>query len=111
MFKRSKNGRCVECGTKVSQRPARVEFHGQEIYLLHPSVCNPCLLNTCEKYAVPCANCGDPIPPYSQVGVLKGNAGENHFVHMTAACCTVGSAFHGYWGKGKLSRYVEIEAC
>jgi len=30
---------------------------------------------------------------------------------MTASCQTAGSAFHGYWGKGKLHNFVEIEAC
>jgi len=30
---------------------------------------------------------------------------------MTTSCLTSGSAFHGYWGKGKLHKFVEIEAC
>ena len=45
------------------------------------------------------------------VGVLKGNDGEKQFVHMTTSCLTVGSACHGYWGKGQLLDFLEIEAC
>ena len=88
-----------------------MEFQGQDIHLFHPVLCVNCLENTCEQHAAVCANCGEAIPPYSQVGVLKGNNRENQFVHMTTSCLTVGSAFHGYWGKGRLYNFVEIEAC
>lgn len=111
MIENVKTTRCMECGKEVSQLPATVEFHGQEIHLFDPIVCAPCLRNLCEKYSTRCANCGEPIPPYSQVGVLKGDDGEKCCVHMTGACSTVGSAFHGYWGKGKLREFIQIEAC
>ena len=102
---------CAECRTEVDSFPTTMEFRGQEVYLFHPVLCVKCLENICERHATVCANCGETIPPYSQVGVLKGNNGENQFVHMTTSCLTVGSAFHGYWGKGKLHKIVEIEAC
>ena len=102
---------CVECETEVESFPTTMEFRGQEIHLFHPTLCVSCLENICERHATVCANCGEVIPPYSQVGVLKGNGGQNQFVHMTTFCLTAGSAFHGYWGKGKLRNFVEIEAC
>lgn len=102
---------CVECGYRVSSRPTAAVYQGQEIHLFHPVVCEKCLLKLCQQYSTVCANCGGTIPPYSQVGVLKGDGREKQFVHMTTACSTVGSAFHGYWGKGKLHKFVEIEAC
>ena len=102
---------CTECRVKVASFPTTMEFQGQEICLFHPVLCVNCLENICERHATVCVNCGEAIPPYSQVGVLKGNGGEYYFVHMTTSCLTVGSAFHGYWGKGKLHDFVEIEAC
>lgn len=102
---------CQECGGKVLTRPTVIEYHGQEIFLFTPVVCPECLLQLCEQYSIPCANCGGWIPPFSQVGVLKADGGEKQFVHMTTTCSTVGSAFHGYWGKGELREFVEIEAC
>ena len=111
MSEKAKVAHCTECGVAVAMAPTTVEFHGQEIHLFDPVVCAPCLRNLCETYSTFCANCGEPIPPYSQVGVLKGDEGNKCFVHMTAACSTVGSAFHGYWGKGKLREFIEIEAC
>lgn len=101
----------MECGVEVSTSPTSIAFHNQEIHLFDPVVCASCLQSLCEKYSTQCANCGEPIPPYSQVGVLKGDDGERQFVHMTTTCSTVGSAFHGYWGKGKLREFIEIEAC
>lgn len=102
---------CEECGKEVGEVPTLVEYEGQEIFLFNPVVCAPCLLRLCEKYSVPCANCGGVIPPFSQVGVLKAEGMSTQFVHMSTTCSTVGSAFHGYWGKGKLHNFVEIEAC
>lgn len=102
---------CTECGITVEGLPTTVEFRGQEIYLFYPITCIKCLKKICEEYATVCVNCDEAIPPYSQVGVLKKNNGENQFVHMTTSCLTVGSAFHGYWGKGKLHNFMEIEAC
>ena len=102
---------CTECRAKVESFPTTIEFRGQEICLFHPVLCVSCLKNICERYSTVCVNCGGVIPPYSQVGVLKGNCGENQFIHMTTSCLTVGSAFHGYWGKGKLHSFVEVEAC
>jgi len=102
---------CSECGCLSLELPTSVEYQGQEIHLFNPVVCSSCLLSLCEKYSVECANCGNMIPPYSQVGVLKGDRGEKSFVHMTTQCSTVGSAFHGYWGKGNLHDFVEVEAC
>lgn len=102
---------CSECGCGVVDLPTTVEYQEQEIYLFSPVVCEKCLLALCEIYSVECANCGKMIPPYSQVGVLKGDAGANSFVHMTTQCSTVGSAFHGYWGKGKLHDFIQVEAC
>lgn len=107
----SDSGICSECGCEAVSLPTSVEYQGQEIHLFHPVVCGKCLLALCEKYSVECVNCGKMIPPYSQVGVLKGDAGEKSFVHMTAQCSSVGSAFHGYWGKGKLHNFVQVEAC
>jgi hypothetical protein len=88
-----------------------VEFDGQEIHVFDPVFCASCLLSLCERYSVDCANCGGKIPPYSQVGVLKTETGASHFVHMTTACSTVGSAFHGYLGKGSLGDFYQVEAC
>ncbi len=102
---------CSECKAKVPERPTVIDFEGQEIFLFHPVVCAACLTSLCERYATVCANCGGAIPPYSQVGVLKDDSGGRQFVHMSTACHTVGSAFHGYWGRGKLHQFVEIEAC
>ena len=102
---------CSECGCGVASLPTTVEYQEQEIHLFNPVVCGKCLLSLCEKYSVECGNCGKMIPSYSQVGVLKGDAGENSFVHMTTQCSTVGSAFHGYWGKGKLHNFIQVEAC
>ena len=111
MGHRISNLSCSECEIGVESLPTTMEFQGQDIHLFHPVLCVNCLENTCEQYATVCANCGEAIPPYSQVGVLKGNNRENQFVHMTTSCLTVGSAFHGYWGKGKLHNFLEIEAC
>ena len=102
---------CTECRVEVRSSPTVLEFKGQEICVFHPVLCVGCLTNICEQYATVCVNCGKTIPPYSQVGVLKGNGGKNHFVHVTTGCLTVGSAFYGYWGKGKLYNFTEIEAC
>lgn len=102
---------CSECGTEISQLPTVIEFDHQEIHVFDPVFCASCLLSLCERYSVECANCGGKIPPYSQVGVLKTEAGASQYVHMTTVCSTVGSAFHGYWGKGALGNYVQVEAC
>ncbi len=102
---------CSDCGAKVQASPTVINFREQEIYLFHPVICVGCLTKTCEQHSTICANCDEIILPYSQVGVLKGNNRKNHFVHMTTSCLTVGSAFHGYWGKGQLLKFVEIEAC
>ena len=111
MSDRTSDSSCVECGMMVGPLPTRTNFKEQEIYLFHPVLCKPCLLDLCKRYSIACVNCSETIPPYSQVGVLKGNHGENQFVHMTTSCQTAGSAFHGYWGKGELHNFVEIEAC
>lgn len=109
--KYSQTDHCHECGTEVSHRPTVVEFDRQEIHVFDPAFCVSCLLSLCERYAVECANCGRKIPPYSQVGVLKTESGASQFVHMTAVCSTVGSAFHGFLGKGSLGDFVQVEAC
>jgi hypothetical protein len=109
--KNSQTALCSECGSEISQLPTVVEFDRQEIHVFDPVLCASCLLSHCERYSVECANCGGKIPPYSQVGVLKTEAGSSQFVHMTTVCSTVGSAFHGYWGKGVLGDYVQVEAC
>jgi len=102
---------CQECRTSVSEVPTIIEYQGEEIFLFDPVVCEPCLHKLCERYSTQCANCGGCIPPYSQVGVLKGNGGRTQVVHMTTSCTTVGSAFYGYWGKGQLRNFIQIEAC
>ena len=102
---------CADCGAKVGSLPTIVKSQGQEIYLFHPVLCVSCLRYVCKKYSTICVNCDQSILPYSQVGVLKGNDGKNQFIHMTTSCLTSGSAFHGYWGKGRLYNFVEIEAC
>lgn len=109
--KNSQTALCSECGTEVSELPTVIEFDRQEIHVFDPVCCASCLLSLCERYSVECANCGGKIPPYSQVGVLKTETGASQFVHMTTVCSTVGSAFHGYWGKGALGNYVQVEAC
>jgi len=108
---RKVNPPCSECGGAVNNRPTRIEYHGEEIFLFDPVVCAPCLQSLCERFSVECANCGGTIPPFSQVGVLKADNGERQFVHMTTRCTTVGSAFHGYWGRGQLGSFVQVEAC
>ena len=102
---------CSKCNGPVNETPTAVEFSGQEVFLFDPVICKTCLLELCEKYYVPCANCGGVIPPFSQVGVLKGNCGESLFVHMTTTCSSAGSAFHGYLGKDDIRKFVQIEAC
>lgn len=102
---------CSQCGIQVRTLPTSVEYAGQEVHLFHPVLCRSCLLKICETYSVECANCGGKIPPYTQVGVLKAGAGERQYVHMTTACATAGSAFHGYLGKGHLGDFVQVEAC
>ena len=62
---------CVKCKTKVDSLPTIIKFQGQETYLFYPIFCENCLSNICEKHSTICANCGQSIPPYSQVGVLK----------------------------------------
>ncbi|NIQ01554.1 MAG: hypothetical protein GWM98_15140 [Nitrospinaceae bacterium] len=102
---------CTDCNAPVTESPTVVDFDRQEIHVFHPVLCPSCLLAQCVKYSVECANCGGKIPPYSQVGVLKADDGAAQYVHMTTACSTVGSAFHGYFGKGTLGEFVQIEAC
>lgn len=102
---------CSECKVEVYHLPTVIEFDHQEIHVFDPALCASCLLSLCEQYSVECANCGGKIPPYSQVGVLKTETGVSQFVHMTTVCSTVGSAFHGYLGKGVLCDYVQVEAC
>ena len=109
--RRGSDSSCSECRIKVETSPTITEFRGQEICVFHPVLCLNCLKNICEQYGTVCVNCGESIPPYSQVGVLKGNSGENLLIHMTTSCLTAGSAFYGYWGKGQLNSFVEIEAC
>lgn len=103
--------KCSECGGSAGERPTTIEYYEQEIFLFDPIICANCLLELCKNYAVPCANCGGIIPPFSQVGVLKGDCGEKLFVHMTTTCNSVGSAFHGYLGKGEIRNFIQIEAC
>ena len=102
---------CSDCGERVETSPTVTSFRGQEIYLFHPIVCVSCLIKTCEQHSTVCANCGEVVLPYSQVGVLKGDNGRNLVIHMTTSCLTAGSAFHGFWGKGQLLNFMEIEAC
>ena len=109
--KNSLDAKCAECSDAVPARPTVMEYEGQEVHLFHPVLCASCLLGMCRRYSVECANCGGTIPPFSHVGVLKAEAGQTRFVHMTATCSSVGSAFHGYWGKGRLHNYVQVEAC
>lgn len=102
---------CSECGKSVPDRPTFVEYEGEEIFLFDPTFCSDCLLKLCQHHSVVCANCGGKIPPYSMVGVLKADDGERQYVHMTTRCTSVGSAFHGYLGKGTLGQFVQVEAC
>ena len=51
--------------------PTVTSFRGQETYLFHPIVCVGCLIKTCEQHSTVCANCGEIVLPYSQVGVLE----------------------------------------
>ena len=107
----SKNPLCKECGTAVTSVPTFLEFKGQEIFVFNPVICEPCLENLCRNYSIECANCGEAIPPYSHVGILKAGNGENQYIHMTTQCNTPGNAFYGYWGKGTIMEYIQIEAC
>ncbi|MGP0566967.1 MULTISPECIES: hypothetical protein [unclassified Nitrospina] len=102
---------CIQCGAKVESLPTAIEYEGQDVHVFNPVVCRSCLLSICKTHSVECANCGGKIPPYTQVGVLKADNGERQYVHMTVACTTVGSAFHGYLGKGHLGDFVQVEAC
>ena len=102
---------CQECNTTVTTVPTVMEYQGEEIYLFNPVVCHSCLYKLCESYSTQCANCNGCIPPFSQVGILKGNEGKKTCVHMTTTCNTVGNAFYGYWGKGQLRDFIQIEAC
>lgn len=102
---------CQECGTPVNTVPTVIEYQGEEIYLFDPTICSPCLHELCKHHSTQCANCGGCIPPYSLVGVLKGDAGQLQVIHMTTNCTTSGSAFYGYWGKGQLRNFIQIEAC
>ena len=102
---------CQECKTPVSTLPSVIEYQRKEIYLFDPVVCQSCLHKLSELHSTQCANCGGCIPPFSQVGVLKGNNGQMQLIHMTTSCTTAGSAFYGYWGKGNLHNFIQIEAC
>ena len=102
---------CSDCGERVENSPTVTSFKGQETYIFYPIVCVDCLIKVCEQHSTVCANCGEIILPYSQVGVLKDGGGIYSIVHMTISCLTVGSAFHGFWGKGQLLNFKEIEAC
>ncbi|MBT5470554.1 MAG: hypothetical protein HOK41_08105 [Nitrospina sp.] len=107
----TKNPSCRECGITVTTVPTFLEYQGQEIFVFDPVICQPCLEKLCENYSTVCANCGGTIPPYSNVGILKAGNGQNQFIHMTTQCNTPGNAFYGYWGKGIVREFVEIEAC
>ncbi|QPJ64165.1 MAG: hypothetical protein G3M78_01605 [Candidatus Nitrohelix vancouverensis] len=107
----SQEAHCQECGNVVESLPTQVEYQGQEIHLFNPVICVDCLQQLCERHSATCANCGGAIPPYTQVGVLKAESGEKQLIHMNTACSTAGSAFHGYWGKGELREFIQIEAC
>lgn len=107
----SENPPCQECGAKVTTIPSILEYKGEEIFLFDPVVCKACLEKLCERYSTQCANCGGTIPPYSHVGILKAGNGQNQFIHMTTQCNTAGNAFYGYWGKGNIREFVQIEAC
>ena len=107
----SKNLTCKECGTKIKSIPTTLEYKGEEIFVFHPVICKPCLGKLCENYSTQCANCGGAIPPYSNVGILKAENGKNQFIHMTIQCNTAGNAFYGYWGKGSIREFIQIEAC
>ena len=107
----SKNLTCKECGTKIKSIPTTLEYKGEEIFVFHPVICKPCLGKLCENYSTQCANCGGAIPPYSNVGILKAENGENQFIHMPTQCNTAGNAFYGYWGKGSIREFIQIEAC
>jgi hypothetical protein len=102
---------CSDCAERVETSPTVTSFKGQETYTFDPIVCVDCLIKTCQQHSTLCANCGGTILPYSQVGVLKENNGEKSVIHMTTSCLTVGNAFHGFWGKGQLLDFMEIEAC
>ena len=102
---------CQECKAPVVTVPTMMEYQGQEIFLFDPVICHSCLHKLCECYSTQCANCGGCIPPFSQVGVLKGHDGQKQCIHMTIACTTVGNAFYGYWGKGQLRDFIQVEAC
>jgi hypothetical protein len=102
---------CEVCKVPVPTVPTVMKYHEEEVYLFDPVVCRPCLKSLCESYSTECANCGGCIPPFSQVGVLKGNDGQKQCIHMTTSCNTAGSAFYGYWGKGQLLDFIQIEAC
>lgn len=102
---------CQECKTLVNRTPTVIEYQGEEIFLFNPVVCEPCLNRLCDRHSTQCANCGGCIPPFSQVGVLKDDNGQKQYIHMTTSCNTAGSAFYGYWGKGQLSDFIQIEAC
>ena len=107
----SKNLTCKECGTKIKSIPTTLEYKGEEIFVFHPVICKPCLGKLCENYSTQCANCGGAIPPYSNVGILKAENGKNQLIHMTTQCNTAGNAFYGYWGKGSIREFIQIEAC
>ena len=102
---------CKECNVPVIEVPTVIEYQGEEIYLFDPVTCHSCLRKLCESYSTQCANCGGCIPPFSQVGILKGKDGQKECVHMTTSCTTAGNAFYGYWGKGQLRGFIQIEAC
>ncbi len=102
---------CKECGTKIKLVPTTLEYKGEEIFVFDPVVCKPCLEKLCEGYSTECANCGGIIPPYSNVGIIKAENGKNQVIHMTIQCNTAGNAFYGYWGKGSIREFIQIEAC
>ena len=102
---------CSECGQAVPERPTTLEYEGQDVHVFHPILCRECLFAICERYSVECANCGGKIPPFTQVGILKADQGQQQFVHMNTACTTVGSAFHGYLGRGETGQFIQVEAC
>ena len=102
---------CMECGKQVTSVPTFLEYKGQEIFVFDPVICKLCLEKLCENYSIECANCGGTIPPYSHVGILKAGNGQSQYIHMTTQCNTPGNAFYGYWGRGTIREFIQIEAC
>jgi len=103
---------CVECGQTFHPGEGEVQWKEGRVATFLEKRCALCEGERLEKLGAPCANCGGPIFPQSQVSVLLGPDGQRQVAHSTFECSPAGGAFYGYWGEGELvASFERIEQC